>query len=84
MLPLKLDVNSSQDLSCIRKGGPSGLVTVLTALKWWAQGSETHDLWLSAVNDVNICFEALKSGGQKRKESDDGGSTGRGKRRKTG
>lgn len=84
-LPLPVSVAmEGDDLASLRKGGPSGLVTVLIGLKWWA-GTEEEDneRWISAIEDVKDCLANFKmpTNGKKRK-----GETERaqgGKRRRT-
>ena len=49
------------------KGGPNGLISVLTLLVWWGRHAETHSqwqesslpLWKSMVLDVTHCIEKM-------------------------
>lgn len=78
-LPLSLSVASDkEDLSCLKKGGPSGLVTVMIGLKWWAAIRDKDTKWLAAVKDVKSCMDELTVSGRKRK----GGDSGEGARKK--
>jgi len=57
-LPLPMaNAKDKDDTGCIKKGGPSGLVTVLVGLKWWVSLQENDAMWEAAVNDLNGCFE---------------------------
>jgi hypothetical protein len=91
LLPLALSTASKkQDIACLKKGGPSGLVTVLIGLKWWAsiRGDDTR--WLASVKDITACMEELAgkrkdedlvAPGRKRKgEESEGSSTGKRKK----
>jgi len=80
-LPLPLSVASNkEDISGLRKGGPSGLLTVMIGLKWWASLRDNDARWLAAVNDIRMCMEELVEPGRKRKGGDLEGSTGKKKR----
>ena len=54
-----------ENVSNLKKGGPSGLVTVLIALKWWAHDQDPE--WKAAVKDVKDCLESFAGVGSKRK-----------------
>ena len=49
-------MSKNEDLLCLKKGGPSGLVTVMIGLRW-----------LASVENVRLCIEDLISPGKKRK-----------------
>ncbi|RDB15505.1 hypothetical protein Hypma_004162 [Hypsizygus marmoreus] len=56
----------------MRKGGPNGMVSVMTLLVWWGQrlksgspeGNSEH--WQTCVNDVCRCLEAMMPANRKR------------------
>jgi hypothetical protein len=78
-LPLPLSIASEKnDLVCLKKGGPSGLVTVMIGLKWWGSICENDTKWLAVVKDVKSCMDGLMAPGRKRK----GGDSGEGARKK--
>lgn len=60
--------------SALRKGGPNGLVSVMTLLVWWGQCALTNadcedstlNQWTAIVIDVRHCLERMMSVGQKR------------------
>lgn len=84
-LPMALsDGKLKDDLSALRKGGPSGIVTILIGLKWWASIRETDKRWNLAVDDIYACFKAFSaaSGNLKRKGGPLTDNKGRGKKRK--
>ena len=51
--------SKNEDLLCLKKGGPSGLVTVMIGLKWWASIHDQDERWLASVEDVRLCMEDL-------------------------
>ncbi|KAF9555793.1 hypothetical protein CPC08DRAFT_642380 [Agrocybe pediades] len=58
-LPLSYDhAEANDNLQCLRRGGPSGIMSVLVGLKWWAglgrDGAAVS--WEAAVEDVLKCF----------------------------
>jgi hypothetical protein len=78
-LPLPLSIASDkEDLVCLKKGGPSGLVTVMIGLKWWVSIGNKDTKWFAAVKDVRSCMDELMAPGRKRK----GGGSGEGARKK--
>ena len=78
-LPLPLSIASDkEDLICLKKGGLSGLVTIMIGLKWWASIRDKDAKWLAAVKDVRSCMDELMAPGKKRK----GGDPGAGARKK--
>jgi hypothetical protein len=80
-LPMALsDGKPKDDLSALRKGGPSGIVTILIGLKWWASIRETDKRWKLAVDDIYACFKAFSAG--KRKGGPLTDNKGRGKKQK--
>ncbi|KAJ3513894.1 hypothetical protein NLJ89_g2691 [Agrocybe chaxingu] len=69
-----------EDVSSLRKGGPSGLVTVVIGLKWW----RTQPHWNEAVADVKACLGKVMDETKKRKAASQGGrGKGGGKRGRT-
>lgn len=62
-LPLSADGN---DLGCLKKGGPSGIVTILIALKWWASIRDKDKRWTAAVNDVRSCLDKMMAGSKRK------------------
>lgn len=71
-LPLPLSVaKTKEDVVCLKKGGPSGLLTVLIGLKWWAsiRGEDTR--WLASVKDIRGCMEEWVTPEKKQKGEDD-------------
>ena len=69
-LPL-LTAGKKDDIVCLRKGGPSGLVTVLIGLKWWASIRSQDARWLASVEDIRGCMENLVAPEKKKKGGDD-------------
>ena len=60
LLPLPLSIASKKEnIVCLKKGGPSGLVTVLIGLKWWASIRGEDARWLASVEDIRRCMEDL-------------------------
>ena len=43
----------------LRKGGASGLITILIALKWWAPLTDSDSDWNTTVRDIFSCLEHL-------------------------
>lgn len=67
--------------SFLRKGGPNGLISILTPLVWWGQSvslgsrwqENTLPLWRAMVVDVTHSLEAMEEmAGQKRRKHDTG------------
>jgi hypothetical protein len=64
----------------LRKGGPNGLVSLLTLLVWWGQRADMHTqwqessspLWKSTVLDVTRCMEKMVETPWKRDLDSDG------------
>lgn len=64
----------------LRKGGPNGLISLLTLLVWWGQRADTHSqwqesslpLWKSTVLDVTCCIEKMVETSRKRDLDSDG------------
>jgi hypothetical protein len=63
----------SDNLNALRKGGASGIVTVLIALKWWAPPGHDDKDWEAAVEDVTSCLQHMTntSAGTKRKSDEE-------------
>jgi hypothetical protein len=81
-LPPPLSTAGEKDnVSSLKKGGPSGLVTVLIALKWWAHVQDPE--WKAAVNDVKDCLESFAGVGSKRKADSVPGRMGSSKKMRT-
>ncbi|KAF8068719.1 hypothetical protein FPV67DRAFT_1448607 [Lyophyllum atratum] len=65
--PPMLDVSNVDEWAALRKGGPNGLVSVLTVLVWWGQclksGSQWQEnsepYWRACVDDVHQCLGKL-------------------------
>lgn len=59
-MPATVYRSGTQSVRDLRKGGPSGIVTVLVGLRWWApsQGDD-KSVWLAAVADMQKCFEVM-------------------------
>jgi hypothetical protein len=82
LLPLPLSIaEKKEDIVCLKKGGPSGLVTVLIGLKWWASIRGQDARWLASVEDIRGCMENLVAPEKKKKGGDDIGQE---KKRKGG
>ena len=69
---------STDNLKTLKKGGASGLVTILIALKWWApltdSDQECSDKeWEDAVRDIASCLELMTNSGRgtKRKSNEE-------------
>lgn len=66
----------------LRKGGPNGLVSLLTLLVWWGQRIDTHTqwqetslpLWKSTILDVTCCMEKMFETPRKQDLDSDGDS----------
>lgn len=69
-LPFDMSIGKSKDMSSVRKGGPSGLVTLLIGLKWWADIRDSDPRWGLAVEDLTTCFTSFITGTTKRKRGD--------------
>ena len=62
------------------KGGPNGLISLLTLLVWWGQHADMHTqwqesslpLWKSTILDVTHCMEKMVETSQKRDLDSDG------------
>ena len=62
------------------KGGPNGLVSVLTLLAWWHQcmtvhtqwEEETKNMWKVTVMDITCCLQKMMDGGRKQVHDGDG------------
>lgn len=80
--PLSL-AKSSDNLNALKKGGISGLVTVLIALKWWAPLTETEANWRLAVKDITLCMERMTGAGRGTKRKNNGESKTKTKKTKT-
>jgi hypothetical protein len=82
-LPLPLSVaHNKEDITSLKKGGPSGLLTVMIGLKWWASIHDNDSRWLAVVNDIRMCMEELVEPGSKRSGGElEGGAS---KKRKMG
>lgn len=81
-LPMSLSNGKAKDdLSTLRKGGPSGIVTILIGLKWWASIRDKDERWRLAVEDISACFGTFATG--KRKGGPLADNKGRGKKQKT-
>ena len=81
-LPMALPIGKTKDdLLPLRKGGPSGIVTILIGLKWWASIRNEDKRWKHAVEDISACFGAFANG--KRKAGPLADNKGRGKKQKT-
>ena len=67
-LPAPISIASKKDdLMCLKKGGPSDLVTVMIGLKWWASIRDEDSRWLASVGDIKGCMEELIISGKKQK-----------------
>ena len=76
----------SDSLDALKKGGVSGLVTVLIALKWWMPlHGDIDKEWGAAVEDVTSSLQLMANagGGTKRKSDREGETKQKQKRRKT-
>ncbi|KAF9553597.1 hypothetical protein CPC08DRAFT_786976 [Agrocybe pediades] len=83
-LPLSHDCAEPNDnLQILRKGGPSGIMSVLVGLKWWAElGSSGGAVsWEAAVEDVLKSFTFQPPTNTKRKPIGDDGQKNRAPKR---
>jgi len=81
--PLSL-AKGNDNLNALKKGGASGLVTVLIALKWWAPPLTDSDSdWKAAVTDVFSCLEHLTDTGRGTKRKGNEENTAKAKKKKT-
>ncbi|CAA7270808.1 unnamed protein product [Cyclocybe aegerita] len=68
--PLPLSkAEDGDDVMLLRKGGPSGLVTVMISLKWWT----TDARWKEAITDVKDCLKQVVKGTKKQAPRSRGG-----------
>ncbi|SJL13367.1 uncharacterized protein ARMOST_16809 [Armillaria ostoyae] len=49
----------SKPLTCLRKGGQNGIITILFGLFWWGRLGEERSQWLLMVADVDRTIQAL-------------------------
>ncbi|EMD32326.1 hypothetical protein CERSUDRAFT_77357 [Gelatoporia subvermispora B] len=70
-LPPAVYEDPSNDWKSLKKSGPTGFVTVLVGLAFWAQASPraSHE-WKRALNDVHQCLRRLVSSPSKRAAPD--------------
>jgi len=62
-------------LTVLRKGGLSGVMTVLIALRWWVVAADNNDGWRAAAADMTECFSNMMTNTKaKRKAPAQGGS----------
>jgi len=74
----------SDSLDALKKGGVSGLVTVLIALKWWMPlHGDIDKEWGAAVEDVTSSLQLMANAGGSTKRKSDGETKQKQKRRKT-
>lgn len=59
------------DIRTLRRGGPTGIVTIIIGLKWWGETAYEKETWKSAVIDVYECLEAIVSGAPIRGKASD-------------
>jgi hypothetical protein len=83
-LPAPLSLAKGNDnLNALKKGGASGLVTVLIALKWWAPLTDSDSDWKAAVRDILSCLEQLTDTGRGTKRKCNEENKGKAKKKKT-
>ena len=80
--PLSL-AKGNDNLTTIKKGGASGLVTVLIALKWWAPLTDSDLDWEAAVKDIFSCLEYLTDTGRGTKRKGNEENKAKAKKKKT-
>jgi hypothetical protein len=59
--------NNTDDWKELRKGGPNGLIVLITMLLWWGQGLERQTQWQddsgldwkATVIDVSLCLRSI-------------------------
>ncbi|KAF8871976.1 hypothetical protein BD779DRAFT_1453349 [Infundibulicybe gibba] len=68
--------NSAGDVwERLRKGGPNGLVAVVTMLGWWGRKGSLDPGWIAATTDIRRTLEEMMPVGAKRKgEANDKGT----------
>jgi hypothetical protein len=75
-LPLALSTaTQKQNMTSLKKTGPSGIVVVLISLKWWYTVQGEDERWGKAVDDIHECLKLFMLDDGKRKaigEGDDG------------
>ncbi|RXW12090.1 hypothetical protein EST38_g13764 [Candolleomyces aberdarensis] len=62
----------------LKKGGPNGLVCIITMLAWWGRGTrmipryseDPRPMWRRAVAEVDRCFDEMLAGSLKRLSDD--------------
>ncbi|KAF8950642.1 hypothetical protein BDZ97DRAFT_1770995 [Flammula alnicola] len=69
-----------EDMSMLRKGGPTGIVTAMIGLRWWASLRGRDRLWLEVVADMKGCLEEMSICHKQKATSE---IEGKGKKRKT-
>ncbi|KAG6824395.1 hypothetical protein H0H92_007022 [Tricholoma furcatifolium] len=77
----ELPVEGTDPWATLRKGGPNGLVAVMTLLLWWRQAfrrcthwqDDSQPFWTCLVQDVQLCLNKIVStpAAQKRKRGAD-------------
>ncbi|KAF8873513.1 hypothetical protein BD779DRAFT_1476967, partial [Infundibulicybe gibba] len=64
------DGNNDDIWARLHKGGPSGLVSVLTMLGWWGRGGSTDPNWKAATIDIRRVLECMTAASMKRAGED--------------
>jgi hypothetical protein len=61
LLPIS-SMTPENHIRALCRSGPTGIVTVIIALKWWGEMAYAKEAWKSAVIDVHECLEVIVSG----------------------
>ncbi|KAF8873306.1 hypothetical protein BD779DRAFT_1451980 [Infundibulicybe gibba] len=64
------DGNNDDIWARLHKGGPSGLVSVLTMLGWWGRGGSADPNWKAATIDIRRVLECMTAASMKRAGED--------------
>ncbi|KAF8875709.1 hypothetical protein BD779DRAFT_1678122 [Infundibulicybe gibba] len=64
------DGNNDDVWARLRKGGPNGLVCILTMLGWWGRGGSADPNWKAAAIDIRRTLEHMMTVGTKRMGED--------------
>ena len=73
---------SADNLNALKKGGASGIVTVLIALKWWAPPTDSDTAWEDAVRDITSCLKCVADSGRGTKRKGDEENKSKSKKKK--
>jgi hypothetical protein len=74
---------NGDNLNTLKKGGASGVLIILTGLKWWAPSlTDSDNEWEDAVRDIASCLGLMTDGGRGTKRKGDEEITAKPKKKK--